>query len=112
MFVCAFGGEGVCLCVGMCGGVCFCGGGEEGAGDLECITSNATLTYFSSRTCIRKNRATTTVDNSMLCFNILDQILLLLIFLVYAERFCLNVDVPLFDKVKQIYLKTSYQIKD
>ena len=47
------------------------------------------------------------VDNSVLCFNILDQILLLFLFLVYDERFSLNVGVSSVDKIKQNYFKTS-----
>ena len=49
-------GGGVRLCV------CFVrvceGGGGRGGGE-ECITSNDSLTYFTARTCIRKNRTTT-----------------------------------------------------
>ena len=57
------GGGGVRLCVcfvRLCGCVCVCVcGGGGGVGGEECITSNDSLTYFSARTCIRKNRTTT-----------------------------------------------------
>ena len=46
------GGGGVRFCVCFVR-VCVCGGGEE------CITSNDSLTYFSAKTCIRKNRTMT-----------------------------------------------------
>ena len=43
----------VCVCVCVC--ACVCGGG----GGAGCITFNDSLTYFSARTYIRKNRSTT-----------------------------------------------------
>ena len=48
-------GDGVCLCVCVCVCACVCGGG----GGAGCITFNDSLTYFSARTYIRKNRSTT-----------------------------------------------------
>ena len=55
LFVCVAGGRGwfVCVCVCVC--VCMCDGGKG----EECITSNDSLNFFSTRTCIRKNRTTT-----------------------------------------------------
>ena len=44
----------VCVCVCVCARVCVERGGGAG-----CITSNDSLTYFSARTYIRKNRSTT-----------------------------------------------------
>ena len=85
---------GVCLCV------CVWGGG--GVYHIQRLTK----LLFSQDLCKKKQRRLP-VDNSVPCFNILDQILLLFLFLIYAEKFRLNVGVPLFDKVKQTYLKTS-----
>ena len=52
-FVCVAGGRGWFVCVCVC--VCVCDGGKG----EECITSNDSLNFFSTRTCIRKNRTTT-----------------------------------------------------
>ena len=70
----------MCVCV-LGVRVCMCVYGEE-----ECVTSNDSLTYFLVRTCIKKTERLA-VDNSVLCFTILDQILFLFLFLVYAEDF-------------------------
>ena len=83
----------VCVCVGWGGG---------GVYHIQRLTK----LIFSQDLCKKKQRRLP-VDNSVPCFNILDQILLLFLFLIYAEKFRLNVGVPLFDKVKQTYLKTS-----
>ena len=86
----------VCVCV------CVCGVGGGGVYHIQRLTK----LLFSQDLCKKKQRRLP-VDNSVPCFNILDQILLLFLFLIYAEKFRLNVGVPLFDKVKQTYLKTS-----
>ena len=87
----------VCVCVCVCGSV----GGCEGLGGYH--IQRLTNLLFSQDLYKKKIERRLAVDNSVLCFNILDEILLLFLF----ERFRLNVDVALFDKVKQNYLTTS-----
>ena len=78
----------VCKAVKVCVCVCVCWR-EGGMYHIQRLTN----LLFSQE----KTERLLAVDNSVLCFNILDQILLLFLFLVYVERFCLNVGVKQFE---------------
>ena len=89
----------VCVCVWVCVcGVCVCVCMCVRVGRETCITLNDSLTYFSSWTCITKNR--TTISRRQQCAVLIfwTRSYFFFFFLLYAERFRLNVVVPLFDK--------------